>query len=249
VTSTTGTTTDGARSLAGRVAMVTGGGSGIGAATSDSLARLGASVVAVDLRAKPTDLGPALTPGVVLTQGDVRDYGGLQRLRDDIVGRHGRLDIVVANAGLADWGELVVGDPSRWRNVLETNVLGVALAVRSALPGLVEQGHGHIVITSSVSGRVTYRGEPIYIASKWALVGLGRALRKEVSDSGVRVTLIEPGIVDTPLVSGTPEGREELANVVALTAQDVADAITYAVTRPAHVDVDELMLSPVRQAL
>jgi NADP-dependent 3-hydroxy acid dehydrogenase YdfG len=123
----------------------------------------------------------------------------------------------------------------------------VAHTVRATLPTLVAQGSGHVVITASISGRVTYVGEPIYIASKWALVGLGRALRKEVAPAGIRVTLIEPGIVDTPLVSGTEEGRRELALVRALDPADVARGVVFALAQPEHVDIDELMISPREQ--
>jgi len=127
--------------------------------------------------------------------------------------------------------------------------LGVAFTVRATLPTLLQSRAGHIVITASISGRMTYVGEPIYIASKWALVGLGRALRKEVAPAGIRVTLIEPGIVDTPLVSDTVQGREELAQLQALAPHDVARGVGFVLTQPDHVDIDELVISPREQAL
>jgi NADP-dependent 3-hydroxy acid dehydrogenase YdfG len=231
--------------LRGRVAIITGGVSGIGAATAARLAAGGAHVTVSDLAASKA---PA-AHGVTAVTADVRRYADMTALRDDVLERHGRIDVVVANAGIADWGSIAEGDPDRWRDVLETNVLGVALTLRAFVPALVDQSAGHVVITASISGRVTYVGEPIYIASKWALVGLGRTLRKELAPSGIRVTLVEPGIVDTPLVSATEEGRKELAEVQALTPNDVADAIVYAVGRPSHVDIDELMLSPLGQTM
>jgi NADP-dependent 3-hydroxy acid dehydrogenase YdfG len=231
--------------LRGRVAIVTGGVSGIGAATAARLASAGAHVTVSDLADAPA----APAPGVTAVRADVRRFADMAALRDAVLERHGRIDVVVANAGISDWGSIADGDPDRWRDVLETNVLGVALTLRAFVPVLVEQGDGHVVITASISGRVTYVGEPIYIASKWALVGLGRTLRKELAPSGIRVTLVEPGIVDTPLVSATDEGRAELAQLQALSAGDVADAIAYVLSRPANVDIDELMLSPVRQTL
>jgi NADP-dependent 3-hydroxy acid dehydrogenase YdfG len=235
----------GSERLDGRVAIVTGGASGIGAATAAQLVQAGAQVVASDLG------GASRSPGDehALVDADVRRYDDLVALHAVALERHGRVDIVVANAGIADWGSVAEGDPERWRAVLETNVLGVAHTLRAVTPTLIARGSGHVVITASISGRVTYVGEPLYIASKWALVGLGRALRKELAPRGVRVTLVEPGIVDTPLVSNTAEGRAELAQLQPLQAEDVADAILYAVTRPAHVDVDELMLSPTAQTL
>lgn len=180
---------------------------------------------------------------------DVRRYEDLVALHDAALAEYGRLDYVVANAGVTEWGLMSDGDPERWRAVIETNVLGTAFAIRATLPTLLRAGAGHIVITASISGRVAYVGEPLYVASKWALVGLGRTLRKEVAGSGIRVTLIEPGIVDTPLVSGTEEGRRELAEQRALSPEDVAAGVAFALARPDHVDIDELVITPTEQAL
>jgi NADP-dependent 3-hydroxy acid dehydrogenase YdfG len=238
--------------LDGKVAIVTGGARGIGAAISLALVSRGARVVVGELSAPRAEefARSAASSGAVTAEAcDVRDFGQVTALHDAALARHGRLDFVIANAGVTDWGLMSDGDPERWRAVIETNVLGVAYTIRACLPTLLAQGHGHIVITASISGRVTYVGEPIYIASKWALVGLGRALRKEVASSRIGVTLIEPGIVDTPLVSGTEEGRAELAQVRALKPEDIAGAVVFALERPEHVDIDELVISPREQAL
>lgn len=235
--------------LDGKVAIVTGGARGIGAAISRALAERSVAVVVGELSAERAARFAESSRGITAQPCDVRDYAQVSALHDTALERHGRLDFVIANAGITDWGLMSDGDPERWRAVIETNVLGVAYMIRATLPTLLAQGHGHIVITASISGRITYVGEPIYIASKWALVGLGRALRKEVASAGVGVTLIEPGIVDTPLVSETEEGRQELAQVRALEPEDVAGAVMFALARPEHVDVDELVISPREQAL
>lgn len=235
----------------GKVAIVTGGARGIGAAISRELAGRGTHVVVGELSA-PRAEEFARTAGAdsILAQPcDVRDFSQVTALHDAALAAHGRLDFVIANAGVTDWGLMSDGDPERWRAVIETNVLGVAFTIRATLPTLLAQGSGHIVITASISGRVTYVGEPIYIASKWALVGLGRALRKEVAAAGIKVTLIEPGIVDTPLVSETEEGRQELAQVRALVPEDIASAVAFALGRPEHVDVEELVVAPTGQAM
>jgi NADP-dependent 3-hydroxy acid dehydrogenase YdfG len=236
--------------LSDAVGLVTGGVSGIGAAITAELRGRGATVVAVDRNARPaTSPGPRPAPVGHEVTGDVRDFPAMcgisRRVRDEF----GRLDFVVANAGITDWGSMSDGDPGRWHDVIDTNVLGVAQTIRATLPILIAQGHGHIVITASISGRTTYVGEPIYIATKWALVGLGGALRKEARSAGVRVSLIEPGIVDTPLVRETAEGAAELAAVRALDPQDVARAVAFVLAQPAHVNIDELVISPLAQEL
>lgn len=230
--------------LSTAVAMVTGGVSGIGAAVTAALRDRGATVVAVDRDAKS---GP--DPGQPARElaGNVRDYDQMAAISARIQAEFGHLDIVVANAAITDWGLMSTGDPERWHDVIDTNVLGVAHTIRATLPMLIDQGHGHIVITASISGRTTYVGEPIYIATKWALVGLGGALRKEVGNSGVRVSLIEPGIVDTPLVRNWPEGAAELASRQSLKAEDVARSIMFVLEQPAHVNIDELRISPLAQ--
>jgi NADP-dependent 3-hydroxy acid dehydrogenase YdfG len=237
--------------LAGKVAVITGGGRGIGAAIGRNLAGQGARVVVgeLDPDRAATSGDEATDASVIARACDVRRYEDLVALHDAAIAEHGRLDYVVANAGVTDWGLMSDGDPERWRAVIETNVLGTAFTIRATLPTLLSARAGHIVITASISGRVTYVGEPLYIASKWALVGLGRALRKELAGSGIRVTLIEPGIVDTPLVSGTEEGRRELAQLRPLSPADIASGVAFALAQPDHVDIDELVISPTEQAL
>ena len=236
--------------LTGVVGLVTGGVSGIGAAITAELRGRGATVVAVDLSARPEAApspGTAPDPAAWQVAGDVRDFAAMSGISGKVYGEFGRLDFVVANAGITDWGSMSDGDPQRWRDVIDTNVLGVAQTIRATMPILITQGQGHIVITASISGRTAYVGEPIYIATKWALVGLGKALRKEARPAGVRVSVIEPGIVDTPLVQQTAEGAAELAAVRALDPQDVARVVAFVLEQPAHVNIDEIMISPLGQ--
>lgn len=241
--------TPNAANLSGAVGLVTGGVSGIGAAITAELRGRGATVVAVDRNAhpgaEPTSSGAAQAGWEAA--GDVRDFATISGISGNVRDQFGRLDFVVANAGITDWGSMSDGDPQRWRDVIDTNVLGVAQTIRATMPVLVAQGRGHIVITASISGRTAYVGEPIYIATKWALVGLSKALRKEARPAGVRVSVIEPGIVDTPLVQQTAEGAAELAAVRALDPQDVARMVTFVLEQPAHVNIDEIMVSPLGQ--
>jgi NADP-dependent 3-hydroxy acid dehydrogenase YdfG len=240
--------TSAATDLRGMVGLITGGISGIGAAIAAQLRDRGATVIAVDRNAAPAESGPAEPASPTrAVAGDVRDFAALTAISARVQAEYGRLDFVVANAAITDWGSMATGDPARWHEVIDTNVLGVAQTIRATLPAFISQGHGHVVITASISGRTTYVGEPIYIATKWALVGLGGALRKEAGPAGVRVSLIEPGIVDTPLVQQTEEGAAELAAVRALDADDVARAVIFVLEQPAHVNIDELMISPLGQ--
>jgi NADP-dependent 3-hydroxy acid dehydrogenase YdfG len=237
--------------LTGTVGLVTGGLSGIGAAITAELRGHGASVVAVDKNAHPGPApappGTSPVPAVQEIAADVRDFATMCDVTGRVREEFGRLDFVVANAGITDWGSMSDGDPQRWRDVIDTNVLGVAQTIRATMPILVAQGRGHIVITASISGRTAYVGEPIYIATKWALVGLGKALRKEARPAGVRVSVIEPGIVDTPLVQQTAEGAAELAAVRALEPRDVARVVAFVLGQPGHVNIDEIMISPLGQ--
>jgi NADP-dependent 3-hydroxy acid dehydrogenase YdfG len=234
------------------VGIVTGGLSGIGAATAYAFAGEGARLVlgAIDVAAADEVVAEVARRGgeAVSARVDVRLVEDCESLARLALERFGRIDFLVANAGIADQSSVATGDPARWRAVIETNLLGAILSVRAVLPAMIERGSGHVFLTASVSGRDTYVGEPVYIASKWGLVGFGHALRREVSDAGIRVTLVEPGIVDTPLTRGNPVVRPLLEACVPLTPEDVAAAILYAWRQPEHVVVSELTVRPLRQA-
>jgi NADP-dependent 3-hydroxy acid dehydrogenase YdfG len=160
----------------------------------------------------------------------------------------GRVDFVVANAGTCDQGSLAEGDPAVWRAVVETNLLGVAHTVRAVLPAMQEQGSGHIVLMASVSGREVYEGQPMYLASKWGVVGLGYSLRRELAPQGIRVTLVEPGLVDTEL-SRTTAPLAFSEGVEPLDPDDVARAVAFAILEPPHVTINEIVLRPRHQAI
>ena len=178
-----------------QVAIVTGAASGIGAGVTVGLAEAGYRVLAVDLAAEDlAAVSGRLGDGVTAHVADVRDAAAMQA----VVTAAGKVDAFVACAGIADQRGAHDGDPDRWRAVLETNTLGPMLGVRACLPGILDRGHGDIVIVASASGRVTYVGQPAYVASKHGIVAFGDVLRKELAGTDVRVTLVEPGIVDTP---------------------------------------------------
>jgi hypothetical protein len=231
--------------------VITGGGSGIGAACAVEFARLGAQLVLASLptpglqqtvRAVEDAGGTAST-----VEMDVRDHEAVRALIDGAVERFGRLDFLLANAGMADQELASEGDPLVWKRLIETNLLGVMYAVRYALPHMLRQSAGHILIMASSSGRDAYVGEPAYIASKFGVVGFGHSVRKEVGTSGVRVTLIEPGAVDTPLTRGAPKVRPLIEAIDPLLPEDIARAVVWAFQQPRHVLVNELTLRPTNQ--
>jgi len=185
----------------------------------------------------------------VLLSVDVRDPGAQDVLARRAVEQWGRIDFLLANAGIADQSRVVDGDPERWRAVVETNLLGVIYSCRAVLPTMLRQQSGHILIMSSLSGREPYVGEPVYVATKWGQVGFAHALRLELLETGIRVTIIEPGLVDTPLTRGSPKLRHTLDEIEPLTAEDVARAAVYAFRQPENVVLSEIAIRPQRQLL
>jgi NADP-dependent 3-hydroxy acid dehydrogenase YdfG len=235
------------------VGVITGGLKGIGAASAVAFGRLGARMV---LAARSLAGGDELVERVreaggdaVLESVDVRDAEAQERLARRALEEWGRIDFLLANAGIADQSRVADGDPERWRSVVETNLLGVAYSCRAVLPAMLRQGSGHILIMSSVSGRESYVGEPIYVATKWGQVGFAHALRLELLEPGIRVTLIEPGLVDTPLTRDNPKIRPLLEEIEPLTADDVARAVVFAFQQPPHVAVSEVVVRPQQQLL
>lgn len=183
--------TDGGAAFDGKVALVTGGGSGIGAALAGELRRQGATVLTADLRGGDVEL-------------DVRDRDGLRSLVDDVAGEHGRIDLLFANAGISVGGETHRMDPSYVDRVIDVNLRGVVNGVFAAYPRMVEQGHGHIVCTASMAG---FAGTPMvaaYSMTKHGVVGLALSLRPEAALHGVRVSVLCPGSIDTPILDAAP---------------------------------------------
>ena len=216
-----------------------------------SFGRLGAQLVLADCDARRgaevVDAVRAAGGSAELAITDVREYAQVAALAGLALERFGRIDVLVANAGIADQSRADRADPERSKAVVETNLLGAVYAVRAVVPSMLECGSGHIFVMASVSGREAYPGEAVYIASKWGLVGFAHALRQEVAEGGVRVTLVEPGIVDTPLTRDNPVVRPLLEAVEPLSPEDVAAAVIYAFRQSAHVVVSELTVRPLRQ--
>lgn len=239
--------------LHGQVAVITGAGTGIGAAVAAQLADAGMAVLLVGRRPGPLDEQVAAIAArggrALACPADVRDFGAVDAAVARAVSTFGRLDVLVANAAIADFGPVDAADPDLWGDVISTNVLGVLFAVRATMPYLKAQGSGHVVIVSSASGRETYVGEPAYVASKHATVAFADLLRKEVTPLGIRVTVVEPGLVETPLIHVYPEADALVPDVVPLDPAEVATIIRFALERPPSVDLFEIVVRPTSQVL
>lgn len=235
--------------LSSRTALVTGASAGIGRATARALASAGARVVLAARRRDRLEALAAELPGAEALELDVRDAGAV---RAALEGRG--VDLVVANAGLARGvAPIQAGDPEDWAAMLDTNVKGVLHVVRACLPGMIAAGRGDLVLLGSVAGRQVYPGGNVYNASKHAVRAIYEALRLDAAGSGVRFTTVDPGMVETEFSLVRFEGDAEKAGAVyrgmtPLRPEDVADAILWAVTRPPHVNVGELVLWPTDQA-
>jgi NADP-dependent 3-hydroxy acid dehydrogenase YdfG len=237
----------------GPVGIITGGLSGIGAASAIEFARAGARMILTDRSLDSADdlVGRVRAAGgdAICVAADVRDSTSHDQAVQEAVDRWGHIDFLLANAGVGDQSRVATGDPDRWRTVVETNLLGAIYSAHAVLPTMLGQGSGHILIMSSVSGRETYVGEPVYIASKWGLVGFAHSLRLEVLDAGIRVTLIEPGLVNSPLTYNNPRVRPLLEEIEPLTPEDVARAVMFAFQQPERVAISEVVVRPQRQVL
>jgi NADP-dependent 3-hydroxy acid dehydrogenase YdfG len=237
--------------MSGRVAIITGAGSGIGAATADAFGRLGMRLVLVGRREQMIrDVADRLAhEGVEALPivADVREFNEQAAVVATAIERFGQVDVFVANAAVADFGPVDAADPEIFRDVITTNVLGVLYGARAVLPAMYARGSGHIVIVSSGSGRSTYVGEPAYVASKHATVAFAECLRMEVAPRGLRVTVLEPGLVETPLIH-VWEGSDDLVvGVTPLSPADCARAIVFAVEQPPSVTVFEIAIRPTSQ--
>lgn len=219
------------------VLLITGASSGIGAATARAASREGYKLVlAARSNDKLTALAQELGPENVLTcEIDVTNMEQQHAMVEQAIETFGRLDAIFANAGQGGSpGGFSGADHATWREMILTNIYGVGLTIQACLPAL-KRSKGHVLLTGSAAGRTTIPGS-MYSATKWAVTGIGYNLREELRGTGMRVTLIEPGMVDTPFFDEPPE--------YSLEDRDIANAVVYALSQPAHVDINEILIRP-----
>ena len=223
------------------VLVITGASTGIGAATARRAVEFGHRVV---LGARSEDKLQALAEELggeehaLAVRCDVTSWDDQQALVQAALDRYGRMDSYFANAGFGAARGFLEESVEHWKSMIDTNVLGAALSIRASLGHFKEQGRGHLLLTSSIAGRRVLPGS-LYSATKHAVTAMGEALRQEIAETEIKMTLIEPGMVETPFFDNPVSGG--------LQADDIARAVMFALTQPPHVDVNEMLIRPIHQ--
>ncbi|MGO9775619.1 MAG: SDR family NAD(P)-dependent oxidoreductase [Terracidiphilus sp.] len=245
--------------LKGKIVFVTGASSGIGAATALAFAAEGARLLLAARRADKLAAvaAEALARGAAAVHTirlDVRDRKAVEEAIGALPAGWAEIDILVNNAGLSRGLEkLYLGSVEDWEEMLDTNVKGLLYVTRAVVPGMVEQRRGHVINLGSTAGEMTYPGGAVYCASKAAERAINDGLRQDVLGTPIRVTTVDPGMVETEFSIVRFHGDRERAGnfykgIKTLTAEDVAEVIVWAASRPAHVNIARVLLTPVQQA-
>ena len=245
--------------MKGKIVFVTGASSGIGAATAMEFARLGAKLVLCarrleKLQAMEAELRDAGAEDLLLLEMDVRDRKAVELALGELRQGWQAVDVLVNNAGLSrGLTKLYEDDVENWEEMIDTNVKGLLYVTRAIVPGMVERNRGHVINLGSIAGHMAYANGGVYCATKAAERFISDGLRIDLNGTAVRVTSIDPGMVETDFSRVRFRGDEERAaktyqNVDPLQAEDIADAIVWAATRPAHVSIQSVVLTPTAQA-
>jgi NADP-dependent 3-hydroxy acid dehydrogenase YdfG len=246
-------------SLKGKIVFVTGASAGIGAATALAFAAEGARLLLAARRAgklaqvasQALERGAAAVHSISL---DVRDRRAVQQAIDDLPQEWAEIDVLVNNAGLSrGLDKLYKGKIEDWEEMIDTNVKGLLYVTRAVVPGMVVRGRGHVINLGSTAGELTYPNGAVYCASKAAERAINDGLRQDVLGTPLRVTSVDPGMVETDFSLVRFHGDSDRAakvyqGVTPLAPEDVADAIVWAASRPAHVNIARVLLTPVQQA-
>ncbi|HTJ58186.1 MAG TPA: SDR family oxidoreductase [Devosiaceae bacterium] len=237
--------------LSGQVALVTGASSGIGRAMALGLAAAGVNLALTGRSAERLAAVADRCAGVetLVLPADLARPVEVERVVAEASSRFGKIDILLANAGLYIPGDVAEGDADRWDELLAINVASVFRLVRLVLPRMIEQRAGDIIVTSSISGHVAIPWEPVYSASKHAIQAFVHGLRRQVLDHNIRVGAVAPGVVLNELWGFTDEAAiaEKVASRDGLRSEDVAEAVLFMLTRPRHVTIRDLVILPQHQ--
>jgi NADP-dependent 3-hydroxy acid dehydrogenase YdfG len=244
------------QNIDGKVVVITGASSGLGEATARHLARKGAKLV---LGARRLDRLRALARELNLgtdaaVETDVTDRAQVKRLVDAAVAAHGRIDVIVNNAGLMPHSPLERGKIDDWDRMIDVNLKGVLYGIAAALPHMTRQKSGHIINVSSVAGHKVRPGSAVYAATKAAVRMLSEGLRQEVKPYNIRTTIISPGAVQSELPQSITEadvakGIQDFYTAYAIPADSFARMVAFAISQPEDVDVNEILFRPTAQEL
>ena len=244
------------QNIEGKVVVITGASSGLGEATARHLAALGAKLV---LGARLLDRLQALArelnlPDETAAQTDVTDRTQVKRLVDGAVAMHGRLDVILNNAGLMPQSLLERGKVDDWDRMIDVNLKGVLYGIAAALPHMTKQKSGHIINVSSVAGHKVRPGSAVYAATKAAVRMLSEGLRQEVKPYGIRTTVISPGAVASELPDSVTEADvaqsiRQFYDTYAIPAESFARMVAFAMSQPDEVDINEILFRPTAQEL
>ena len=246
-------------SLQGKIVFITGASAGIGAATALAFASEGARLLLAARRAgKLAEVASAAlargAPSVHSIDMDVRDHRAVQNAIDSLPAEWAEIDVLVNNAGLSrGLDKLYMGRIEDWEEMIDTNVKGLLYVTRAVVPGMVVRGRGHVINLGSTAGEITYPNGAVYCATKAAERSINDGLRQDVLGTPVRVTSVDPGMVETDFSLVRFRGDSERAakvykGVKPLTAEDIADVIVWAASRQEHVNIARVVLTPVQQA-
>jgi ribitol 2-dehydrogenase len=238
--------------LAGKIVVVTGASSGIGRATIRALAAQGCRIALVAresdrLRKVAAEIGEA----AFVVPTDLARPDETDRMVDSVLEHFGRIDVLLANAGIYIHGDVAEGDPDDWDRLLQINVASVFRAVRRVLPGMIARGQGDVLVTSSISGHQAIPWEPIYSASKHAIRSFVHGLRRQVLKQDIRISSVSPGMVLNELwgIASQDEIDRRAEAREGLRSEDVTEAILFALTRPRNVTIRDLVMLPAGQDL
>ena len=240
-----------AQSLRGKVALITGASSGIGRALAIALGAEGVSLALAARSIERLDAvrATAHAPDAIIIPTELTKPTDVDAMVRQTLDHYGRIDILLANAGIYTPGDVADGVPDDWDAAISVNVNSVFRAIRATLPGMIAQGSGDIVVTSSISGHQAIQWEPVYSATKHAVQSFVHGLRRQVGPQGIRVGAIAPGIVLNELWGYTDPAAiaAKVATREGLQSEDVAEAVLFMLTRPANVTIRDLVILPQNQ--
>lgn len=242
--------------LKGKVVIITGASSGIGAATTKLLAKAGASVVIAARRKDRLDeLRDSMPENCISTvKADVTNFEEVQSVVDYTVDKFGKIDVMFNNAGIMPVNPLIKGQRQEWQKILDVNVMGVLNGIAAVLPVMVKQKSGHIIATDSVAGHVVVPNLAVYNGSKFAVRAIMEGLRQEQRTNGIKTSIVSPGAVHTELYNSINDPKNRQAEIeteksIGLDPDQIARAVAFAIDTPDNTDVNEIIVRPMGQAV